>query len=346
MTTSDVRPPTNPFEDPSSGGANPALLGCGEMYRFQSVHYNSSSNCTYDPLPPPPPPPPPSRQLIDASCQERTVMIENLVETSVEILNSIWHPQQQAKVVSTQGFVREILKRSKTTYVMLQIALFYIFRIKQLVTQKLRERSQYPLKAGRPEDNLICCGRRMFLAALIVASKYLHDKAYRNKAWAQIAGLSLTEINTAERTFLQMIDYRLHVSKASYDKWCGLLNGYIQRQKTSAAATLPSGYPTSIAQGTNVSTTHSITAAGSDASNNSLPSPTPSASSPLSPHPNLTAQSTHVVHRPSPSIPRSILPWNAVAPLTPEFSPVQTTKRVMEDLIHSDHTAKRIRQTY
>ncbi|KAG0172588.1 hypothetical protein DFQ28_004885 [Apophysomyces sp. BC1034] len=232
MTTSDVRPVSDPFGQPSSA-THGALLGCSELYRLKYARYNSPPKCTYDP-------PPPPRQFTDASCQERTVMIENLVDTSVEILNSIWYPHHQNKVISTRGFIREILRRSKTTYTMLQIALFYVFRVKQVVHQKLRQRSSSnsgstaPTTAKeRQEDGLMCCGRRMFLASLMLASKYLHDKAYRNMAWAQIAGLDVAEINAAERIFLQMIDYRLHVTKASFEKWCLLLNGYIQRQKTN-----------------------------------------------------------------------------------------------------------------
>ncbi|CAJ0829500.1 3967_t:CDS:2 [Entrophospora sp. SA101] len=33
------------------------------------------------------------------------------------------------------------------------------------------------------------CGRRMFLASLIIASKYLQDKNYSNTAWSKICGL-------------------------------------------------------------------------------------------------------------------------------------------------------------
>ncbi|CAJ0924033.1 3075_t:CDS:2 [Entrophospora sp. SA101] len=39
------------------------------------------------------------------------------------------------------------------------------------------------------------CGRRMFLASLIIASKYLQDKNYSNTAWSKICGLQVEEIN-------------------------------------------------------------------------------------------------------------------------------------------------------
>ena len=87
-------------------------------------------------------------------------------------------------------------------------------------------------------DDLMCCGRRMFLASLMLASKYLHDKNYQNKAWAQITGLKLEEINAAEMAFLSLIDYRLYVSKPTFDKWYTQLHGHIQKGYSQKNETL------------------------------------------------------------------------------------------------------------
>jgi len=65
----------------------------------------------------------------------------------------------------------------------------------------------------------ILCDRRTFLAALIVASKYLQDKNYSNKAWSKISGLPLQEINTNENAFLKLINWNLHVPFSVYTKW-------------------------------------------------------------------------------------------------------------------------------
>ncbi|ORZ18867.1 hypothetical protein BCR42DRAFT_349535 [Absidia repens] len=167
------------------------------------------------------------KEFLDASHHERADMIDNLVDVSVDIIDSIWPAPGHAKVVATKGFIREILKRSKTTYFMLQISLFYIFRVKRVVQAKLR------MAAGerRYRDNLMCCGRRMFLASLMAASKYIHDKSYRNKAWADASGLTLAEINASELAFLQMIDYRLFISKATFEKWYTMLNQRLDQRK-------------------------------------------------------------------------------------------------------------------
>lgn len=78
------------------------------------------------------------------------------------------------------------------------------------------------------EDAYVSCGRRMFLASLVVASKFVQDKTYRNSAWAKIAGLPVAEINAAERIFLNIIDYRLYISQPTFEKWHHLLHLHVE----------------------------------------------------------------------------------------------------------------------
>lgn len=168
-------------------------------------------------------------------------IITNNLETFANTIDSIWNPKfladkHQVKVIPTLGFCNEILKRSKATYSTLQISLFYIFRVKKVVHEKLYQRAQLPkdMQTSTNQEDLMCCGRRMFLASLMVASKYLHDKNYHNKAWAKITGLDIKEINAAEMAFLTLIDYQLYVSKPTFDRWYTQIHGYIQNSYKSA----------------------------------------------------------------------------------------------------------------
>ncbi|KAI8065815.1 hypothetical protein BC940DRAFT_302954 [Gongronella butleri] len=167
------------------------------------------------------------KEFLDASYHERADMIENLVDLSVDIVENIWPTAGHAKVVATKGFIREILRRSKATYFMLQISLFYLFRAKRIVQAKLN----IPASQRTFRESLMCCGRRMFLASLMVASKYIHDKGYRNKAWADASGLPLQEINASEMAFLQMVDYQLYISKTSFEKWYTMLDQRLKKRK-------------------------------------------------------------------------------------------------------------------
>ncbi|KAE8212379.1 hypothetical protein CF327_g3984 [Tilletia walkeri] len=60
----------------------------------------------------------------------------------------------------------------------------------------------------------ILCGRRMFLASVMVASKFLQDHNYSYHAWARISGLPIPELGAMERCFLRAIGYDLAVSSS------------------------------------------------------------------------------------------------------------------------------------
>lgn len=143
-------------------------------------------------------------------------------------IESIWNMKLTANninVVPLRTFIQEVLKRSRTTYSTLQTALFYLFRIRPSVVSHL---SRMHHRQPYWEDAYVSCGRRMFLASLVVASKFVQDKTYRNSAWAKIAGLPVSEINAAERIFLNMIDYRLYISQPTFEQWYQLLHIHIE----------------------------------------------------------------------------------------------------------------------
>ncbi|KAJ2398528.1 PHO85 cyclin-5 [Coemansia sp. RSA 2603] len=77
--------------------------------------------------------------------------------------------------------------------------------------------------AAKPKPDVTKCGRRMFVAALISASKFIHDQTYSNRAWHKITKLPMAQISDMERAFLDMIDYRLYVDRTTYDKFHRLL---------------------------------------------------------------------------------------------------------------------------
>ena len=59
----------------------------------------------------------------------------------------------------------------------------------------------------------LLCPRRSFLAALILASKFIQDKCYSNRAWAKLSGLSPREIGRCERALGDALEWRLWVGK-------------------------------------------------------------------------------------------------------------------------------------
>ncbi|GAA5806032.1 hypothetical protein HPULCUR_011560 [Helicostylum pulchrum] len=159
----------------------------------------------------------------------RLAYVDALVDANALVIESIWKipkSNNTAAVVPLRTFIQEVLKRSRTTYSTLQTALFYLFRSRPEI--KLHMTRMQQQQSTQWEDAYVSCGRRMFLASLVVASKFVQDKTYRNSAWAKIAGLPVAEINAAERIFLNIIDYRLYISQPTFEKWHHLLHLHVE----------------------------------------------------------------------------------------------------------------------
>ncbi|KAI8878009.1 hypothetical protein K501DRAFT_259381 [Backusella circina FSU 941] len=153
--------------------------------------------------------------------------VDTLVDITSLTIRTSWSMEMVTTndgqpVVNTQAFVRHLLKRSRATRSTLQLAIFYLFRIRP----QLAKRSQI--------DPIVKCGRRMFLAALICAHKYLYDNTFTNASWAKISRLPVKEINQAERSLLEMLDYRLFVSTELYQKFEAQLQEAMPEQLSSA----------------------------------------------------------------------------------------------------------------
>ncbi|KAI8876545.1 hypothetical protein K501DRAFT_200191 [Backusella circina FSU 941] len=163
-------------------------------------------------------------QFMGSSLHERTLYIEKLIDIYANAIDSIFHTNNNPniKIVPTRAFIQAILKKSHSLFNIVQTSLFYLFRVKYAVKQILNKETKTKM------ESMMCCGRRMFLASLMTASKYLQDKNYRNSAWCKITKLELDEINQLEMAFLKLIDYKLYVSKATFDKWYTKLHQHIQ----------------------------------------------------------------------------------------------------------------------
>lgn len=111
-------------------------------------------------------------------------------------------------VLPLRTFIQETLRRSRTSYSTLQVALYYLILVKPHVPSQ-----------DQSEDRSLQCGRRMFLAALILASKYLQDRNYSARAWSKISGLNTQEINQNEMSFLHAVNWKLHITDEVFQRW-------------------------------------------------------------------------------------------------------------------------------
>lgn len=126
-------------------------------------------------------------------------------------------------VLPLRTFIQETLRRSRTSYSTLQVALYYLILVKPHVPC-------HDFTMEQPDDahaaRALQCGRRMFLAALILASKYLQDRNYSTRAWSKISGLNPLEINQNEMAFLLAVNWRIHITDAVFQRWTDIVLKY------------------------------------------------------------------------------------------------------------------------
>ncbi|KAJ2895372.1 G1/S-specific cyclin Pcl5 [Zalerion maritima] len=150
--------------------------------------------------------------------------VDSLVDSSTQIVETIWPLSSVAcrsemgskGVLPLRTFIQETLRRSRTSYSTLQVALYYLILVKPHVpTHDFTMEQRDDVHSSR----ILQCGRRMFLAALILASKYLQDRNFSARAWSKISGLNTLEINQNEIAFLVAVNWKLHISDDVFQRW-------------------------------------------------------------------------------------------------------------------------------
>ncbi|RSL60358.1 hypothetical protein CEP54_006815 [Fusarium duplospermum] len=154
--------------------------------------------------------------------------VDSLVDSSTQIVEAIWPLSSvvcrselgSKAVLPLRTFIQETLRRSRTSYSTLQVALYYLILIKPHVPTHNFTTEQ---PEDRHADRALQCGRRMFLAALILASKYLQDRNYSARAWSKISGLNTHEINQNEIAFLLAVNWKLHIADEVFQRWTDIV---------------------------------------------------------------------------------------------------------------------------
>ncbi|CEG71084.1 hypothetical protein RMATCC62417_06872 [Rhizopus microsporus] len=102
------------------------------------------------------------------------------------------------KVIPLRSFIESIVTKSHTDTGTLISSLSYARRLKK--------------RLSRTSKGMECTHHRIFLATLIITTKYLHDTALKNKYWVAYAGMfTANEINLMEKQLLQLLNYDLEI---------------------------------------------------------------------------------------------------------------------------------------
>ena len=146
-----------------------------------------------------------------------------LIDTTTQTIETIWplsiahgRANTDQNLIGLRTFVQEVLRRSKTSYSTLLVAIYYL-----VVVMSGLPKDDFTMEQKIDSDGFraMQCGRRMFLAALILASKYLQDRNYSTRAWSKISGLKVIEINTNEKAFLAAVNWKLHMPEPLFQRW-------------------------------------------------------------------------------------------------------------------------------
>ena len=134
--------------------------------------------------------------------------------------------------MTIEGYLARIEKYfgcSEECYV---IALIYIERM---------------LRGGRLDlDGFHLSVHRLVLVAVMVAVKLHHDDFCDNKYYARVGGLALAELNTLEKKFMGLIDWRVHVSGQQFELYKDFgfsLKSYIKMNLLTESAPMTTHVP-------------------------------------------------------------------------------------------------------
>ncbi|KIR55047.1 hypothetical protein I315_02284 [Cryptococcus gattii Ru294] len=137
-----------------------------------------------------------------------------------------YHPQRISQLMVQPSsvfseFVARLLQVTMVSHSVTLVAVLYVYRLKM--------RNVFYSTPG--SEN------RPFVAALMLANKYLDDNTYTNATWSELAGIPLTEINRMETEFLVGLNYELGVKIDEYERWKMLLDEFMLSRGPSSAAT-------------------------------------------------------------------------------------------------------------
>ncbi|KAG7446136.1 uncharacterized protein BT62DRAFT_1076525 [Guyanagaster necrorhizus] len=156
--------------------------------------------------------------------QVSTDMIDYVAQRTIKIIRLDCNsPVEGTSPHSLQNFISHIVNKAGVNVSTLLSCLVYLERF----------RRKLPTVPG----GLPCTIHRIFLATLIVTSKYLNDSSPKNIDWAALSDLfTVTEINLMEIQLLYLLDYDLRFSE---EEACAIFAPYmtiVARQASTLAS--------------------------------------------------------------------------------------------------------------
>ncbi|KAG8716889.1 hypothetical protein FRC08_008593 [Ceratobasidium sp. 394] len=121
---------------------------------------------------------------------------------------------------SMRWFLTELFKRAAVPGLIIRVAAGYVLRCRTAIAHALRSVAIKNLSCSpasldpskrTPRERVLTDARRVFLAALVLACKFVFDKPYDNRSWSLISGLGSRDIGECERIVGEVLEWRLWI---------------------------------------------------------------------------------------------------------------------------------------
>jgi hypothetical protein len=129
--------------------------------------------------------------------------------------------------MSFRKWVTTILSTTQVGKNVILLALMFIYRLKKF----------NPSVSGKRGSEF-----RLLTIALMLGNKFLDDNTYTNKTWAEVSGISVSEIHIMEVEFLSNMRYDLYASESEWKEWkatLGRLGSFYEKAQKLGAPPPP-----------------------------------------------------------------------------------------------------------
>ncbi|KAJ2690152.1 hypothetical protein IWW39_000962 [Coemansia spiralis] len=131
---------------------------------------------------------------------------EQLAYAAAKLFGKLWIPRgsRESSLQPFQAFCYELLRSTQIAEPIVLLTLLYVNKFRQ----------RFPdMKGGSGSEY------RMFVVALMLASKYLEDNTFTTQTWSEVSHLPAKDLTIMQREFLLALEHRLHVPDHEFFAW-------------------------------------------------------------------------------------------------------------------------------
>lgn len=173
--------------------------------------------------------------ILNEQKEQKKQFVDNYISNAAVFILSFWNKSPSSSECTSlfnnchksikpiqpetfKQFLIEIVKRSRCSLPTLQLAIYYIYKLKDLIKSNSKN----------PKD-VLSCPKKTLLTCLILSFKFLFDSNYSFKAWTKISGLTPQLLKSFELQVLIHLDHKLNIESEVFEKWVKVLEIGLQK---------------------------------------------------------------------------------------------------------------------